>query len=295
MYSFLFSTEEFSGWNILKKLQFTQFGLVSVLSPYEPEVMGVLYNPAMLGNLNYSYVYLVSEVGVLDDKFGGLFYGEKTGRVLAMLGVVYYYGGIAELYWIENDVLKKREVTAQKDILYVVSYEYDVYENLFFGVNLKAANSVLAEEYSAYSYVADVGMVYSPLKNFYFSYSFKNLGVANKFLQEQDCLPILGHFGCGVLFGEEKLYFLSSLGVDYFYYENKFVPQVGVEFKYKTLSFNCGYKFDVSDFDFLVGVRFVKNNVILGYGFVPSKYFGFSHRLSFTYRFGVVKRYLNNF
>jgi hypothetical protein len=155
-----------SGWSIFRKLQSAQFKSISATTPGYANVSGMIYNPAIASTFEEKQLFLMSEKGFSDDMLHGMLFETPLKVWTIAGGLIYYDAGEVELNWVENGALQTTTVSLQKDILGMVSFSRWITENMHAGITLKAANSELAQRYSARAYAADVGWVYSPAKWF---------------------------------------------------------------------------------------------------------------------------------
>ena len=167
-----------AGWGIFKRVQSVQFGGIAATAPSNGSVTGILYNPAALGRTQAREVAFMSEQGLADDRFGSIIYTHPAGNSVFGVAAAYYDAGTAELNWVDGTGVHTRDVSAQKDMLGVISFAHRPSDRLSLGVSLKAASSELAEQYAAYAYAADAGMMYLPTSNLAFSLAVQYVGTS---------------------------------------------------------------------------------------------------------------------
>jgi hypothetical protein len=275
-----------AGWPIFKKAQPTQFRSLAAVNPTHSEFAGVLFNPAMLGVRNGSEVYVLSEIGFADDKFGGLFYGTPLRHGVLSAGVVYYDVGSIGLNWMEGGNLQSKSVKAQQDVMGVISYAGRLSSKLYGGLSLKAAQSQLVERESAMAFAADAGLLYVPSKALSFALAAQNIGTSTAFVEKADPLPASVMMGVSHT-GQFKSAFVKT-GVDATYnvVDGKIYPDAGVELGAGPLSVNAGYRFLMDDANWHFGMGFTMKNITFAYAMAPGSYLNTSHRVSIGYRFG---------
>lgn len=119
-----FSKAGKSGWMILRKARSAKFKSITVtpVMAVRGDLAGVFYNPAVLSLNQYREIFVLTEIGLASDMFGGVVYGHPFKKSCLAGGFVYYNAGKIELNWLEGSTLKTEEVTAQKDLLAIISY-----------------------------------------------------------------------------------------------------------------------------------------------------------------------------
>ncbi len=274
-----------SGWVIFKKARSTQFKGISSAAPYNGDISGFLFNPAILGIDKKKEILFVTELGPVGDKSGSLIYGIPLKRNFIAGSIMYYDAGTAELNWLENGELKTKDVCAQRDIMAAVSYMYKVKDYLLAGLSLKSATSRLAEMHSAYAFAGDLGMLYMPRRNIVLSCSFQNIGSTTKFIDKNASLPTAGYIGAGYHYALKNNYMVFTAGATYYKNESEIVTDAGIEIGRDNYSINAGYRFSVEELNLHTGFKLEVNSILLGYAFVPGVYLEPTHRISISYQF----------
>jgi hypothetical protein len=282
-----------SGWTILDKAQSARFGTVNLLSYAGNDLSSMLYNPSLLVTKSRRELFFISELGFVDDKFGGLVYAEPLTGGVASFGIVYYDAGQIELNWIENGEVMSENVSAQKDLLGVFSYGFKFEDDLLLGASLKLASSEIAQKASAFAVAMDFGGFYSQSENLYFSAALRNLGAASKFIDSSNSLPASLYTGCGYYYSWMEYFFMPALGFAYNFTDSVIVPETGFEFGYSLFSFNLGYRFNVEESNLHLGFNVKWNDMNFGYAFVPGSELGSIHRVNIGYKFGETHNYDN--
>ncbi|PKM92708.1 MAG: hypothetical protein CVU80_01945 [Elusimicrobia bacterium HGW-Elusimicrobia-4] len=275
-----------SGWTIFRKAQSAKFKVMTTVVAVRGDLSGVFYNPAVLGNNTQREIFFISELGLTEDKFGGLVYGEplKNGAVAA--GVVYYDAGQMELNWLDGEEVKTDNVSAQRDLLGMLSYGHKFSDKLFGGATLKFASSKIAELESAIAYCGDLGVFYLPTERLSVSAAVQNLGSSTKFFEKKNPLPSSGYIGSGYFYKLGNCYLLPGVGVTYNLEDEELIPEAGIEFGYDFVSINIGHKFNVEEANLHFGFGLNWKNIDFGYAYIPGLYLNTIHRLSVGYRFG---------
>jgi len=190
-----------------------------------------------------------------------------------------------ELNWIENGVLNSNTVIAQKDMMGVIAFQYQLCRALSLGISLKAASSEIAQQYTAYAYAADAGLVYLPLNDLSISLAVQNMGTATKFIQQANSLPTGLYGGCGYVFRSHDVYFLPTAGVTILVNDQQSVPEAGLEIGHGSISVNAGYRNFPGESNIHLGVELVWNAFTFGYAFLPGTHLDSVNRLSVVYQF----------
>lgn len=278
-----------AGWGIFKRVQSAQFGGIASAAPVNGSVTGMLYNPAALGRTQSREVAFISEQGIDEDRFGSIIYTHPAGTSVFGVAAAYYDAGTAELNWVDGSGLHTEDVSAQKDMLGVVSFAHRPSSRLSLGISLKAASSELAEQYSAYAYAADAGMMYLPANNLALSLAVQNVGTSSAFIEKANPLPTGVYAGCGYQARTGAVTISPAAGVTYLVEDEQTVPEAGVEIGYGTIAINAGYRSYTGESTLHVGFELALQNLSFGYAFLPGNRLDTVHRLSMGYRFNAVK------
>ena len=274
-----------SGWPIFKKAQAVNTRGLTATTPAYSSMLGLFYNPAVLGTKYQREAFLISESGFAGDRLGGLIYGEPTKKGMIAGGLIGYDAGSIELNWMESGELKSQNVSAQRDLMGILSYGYRYRPNLFLGGTVKAATSNIAERASATAFAADLGALYMPSDKTYVSAALQNLGTSSKFINEENPLPTSGYLGGGYTAGIKDYKLLTGAGVTYNMVDQKFIPEMGVEMRYSFISMSLGYRFNMAESVLQMGLGVTWDNIEFGYAYVPGIYLDSTHRVNISYRF----------
>ncbi len=281
-----------TGWWIFRRPQSTKHKSLTTVAAVRGDLSGVFFNPAILATMNQKEIFFITELGLAQDTFGGLLYGQPVKlhtSVGISAGVVYYDAGKETLYYIENGVEKSRTVSLQRDLLGIISYGQkivDITGPVYFGGTLKFANSTVAELKSANAFAFDLGILFLPKENIGISLAVQNVGSATKFINKAEELPTSVWFG-GSYSNKitENSYIGLGFEVPYIVKEERFLPSVGIEYSIGQFMVNLGYRFGAKDSLFHIGLGLTINKIDLGYSFIPAQYLAHTHRLSFGFRF----------
>jgi hypothetical protein len=274
-----------SGWPIFRKAEAVNTRGITANTPAYSSMLGLFYNPALLGSKYQREVFLISESGFAGDRLGGLIYGEPTKKGMISGGIIGYDAGTIELNWMENGELMSQNASAQRDLMGILSYGYRYRPNLYLGASVKAATSNIAERASANAFAADLGALYLPSDKTYVSASVQNLGTSTKFINEENPLPTSGYLGGGYTAKIKDYKLLTGAGVTYNFVDQKAIPEVGVEMRYSFISMSLGYRFNMEESVMQMGLGINWNNIEFGYAYVPGIYLDSTHRVNVSYRF----------
>ena len=270
-----------SGWTIFNKAQSARFRAISAASPVAGDLSGVFYNPAVLGTDKRKEIFFLSELGASEDKLGGVVYGQPLKNGMLAIGAVYFDAGMMELNWIDDfgNILTEN-VTAQRDIMGLVSYGHRFSDKFYGGVTAKAATSEIAQRDSAFAYAGDAGILFSPANGLYLAAAVQNAGGSTKFTDKTNPLPTSGYVGGGYGIKHGSLSVFPAAGVTYDSIDKEVLPEAGVELGFGLLSLNAGYRFNVSESNFHIGLGLNTKNFDFGYAYIPGVYLNASHRFS---------------
>lgn len=292
----VFSQTASTGWWIFRRTESAKPVSLTTLVGARSDLSGVFYNPSVLGEITQKEIYMISELGIANDTFGGLMYGHplnigKGGGFSA--GVVYYDAGKTNLFYMENGQEKERDVTIQRDVLGLLSYGQKISNRLSGGITIKLANSNIAEVKSASAFGCDFGGMYLlPVKGMSASLALQNLGVSTEFLEKKDQLPTKLRFGCGYVLNLMKNSSLD-LGLEFPYIisEKRVSTSMGLEYSIGIFSANLGYSFALDGAALQAGFGLVlRDSIEINYSFTPAKYLSDTHRFSVGYKFGTLAK-----
>ncbi|MBN2407903.1 MAG: hypothetical protein JXJ19_09430 [Elusimicrobia bacterium] len=280
-----------TGWSVFRKARSAKFKPITVtpVMAVRGDLSGAFYNPAVLAMNIRKEIFFLSELGITDDMFGGVVYGHPLKDSAIAGGIIYYDAGEIELNWLDRDGdLQSEEVSAQKDVLGLVSYGRKVRDNICLGGTVKFATSKLVERESANAYAFDVGALYLPKKyeNLSLTGSLQNLGMSTKFVDKANPLPVSAFVGAGYWYDLSNDYYLTP-GFDFTYLvaEERVVPELGFELGRDPMSINFGYQF-TSEGAWHLGFTLLKNDYDIAYAYLPGLRLESTHRISVGVRFG---------
>lgn len=274
-----------SGWWIFRRPQSTTPKALVTVAAVRGDLSGVIYNPSLCATMNQREVFFFSEIGIGDDAFGGLLYGQPLGSNSGVaVGVVHYDSGRVLLSWSENGVLKSREVTAQRDTLGTISYGREL-NRFFVGATLKFATSTIAEKNSAQAYAMDLGSVFQPREDLWLSLVGQNIGFSTEFKRRREELPTSLSLGGSYLIRVKGRGLNLNTELPYIIIEKRLTPSVGLGFITDIVSVNLGYRFNVEEAILHIGAGISLKGIDLGYAFIPGRYLPNTHRLTVGYRF----------
>ncbi len=274
-----------AGWPIFRRAEAANTRGLASTSPGYSSLMGLFYNPAAIAGKKEREALIISESGFIGDKLGGIMYGQPLKNGMIAGGLIGYDAGQIELNWMENGELKSENASAQRDLLGILSWGYQHSDKLQLGASFKAATSNIAERSSAQAYAMDAGVVYQPASGCFVSAAFQNFGLATKFIEKANPLPMTAYVGGGYTASVRDYHLLSGAGVSYNIVDEKTVPQAGFELRYSMISLNVGYKFNTQESMLHMGLGVRWDNVEFGYSYVPGVYLDTTHRMNISYRF----------
>lgn len=276
-----------TGWWIFRRPQSTKPKAITTVAAVRGNLPGVFYNPCILGTITEREIFFLTELGLAQDSFGGLIYGQPIGSEAGIsTGFVYYDAGKMTLYWIENNNEQSREVSAQRDILGFVSYAHKIGKMAVIGANVKFANSKIAEEKDASAVACDLGLMLFTSESLSLSFAAQNLGVSTKFVSRAEELPASIWFGSAY---NKKIsansYLVVGFELPYIMKESKIIPSIAIEYGTGLIEFNVGYWFGSEEPVIHTGFGITISNFDFGYAFIPAKYLSHAHRLNLGCRF----------
>jgi len=118
LFTNLFAQAGSTGWWIFRRPQSTKPKALTTVAAIRGDLSGIFYNPAVLGTIQQKEFFAMSELGMAQDAFGGLLYGQPIGEKSGLTaGIVYYDAGRTTLYYIDAGQERERTVAIQRDIL----------------------------------------------------------------------------------------------------------------------------------------------------------------------------------
>jgi hypothetical protein len=287
----IFSEIGSTGWWIFRRPQSTKPRALTCVAAIRGDLSGVFYNPSILGTIEQREIFMISELGLAKDTFGGILYGMPIGKKSGLAaGVVYYDAGKETLYYMESGKTEptERTVTIQRDILGMVSYGRKFTDFILSGLTVKFANTNIAEVKEATAFALDVGMVYfTKIDGLTISFVGQNIGSSTKFLNRSDELPMSVAVGSSYsMILNKRSYLNFGFETPYIIKEQRLLPSVGIEYGFEQVSINLGYRFAAQDSVFNFGIGISIKNFDIGYAFIPAVYLSPTHRLSIGYKFG---------
>jgi len=279
-----------SGWSMLRKIfspKPKSIGVTAVVG-VRGDLSAVFYNPAALSYNQNREIFLLTEYNPETGLTGGVVYGHPMKNSSLNFGLAYYNAGQMKLAWLENDEIKEKSVTAEQDILSLVSYGVILNKYLSVGLTVKAATSKLFELASATALAGDFGFVFMPnLGKLSIAGGVQNIGTSSKFVKEKDNLPFSIFGALGYAFYSKKypnLYISPGINATYLKEDKKFIPDFGIEIGYVPISLSLGYQIN-DESNFSIGITYLKEKYDIAYSYVLGVYLHSAHRLGIGYRF----------
>ncbi len=291
---FVFSQSGYSqgkvGWSIFRKLisPKVKSSATTVSLGVRGDLSGVFYNPSVLGYNIHRELFLFSEIGQDSGTSGGLIYGHPLGKSSIAFGVAYYNAGKMTLSWLDDGVLKEENVTAQQDVLGLVSYGMKMNDFISVGATLKGATSQFFGKASAVAFAGDTGVAVAPhLGTLSLTASVQNMEFfSSKFVNTKNKLPFSGYAAANYVFfikGFDQAYVAPGVDVTYLVKDQKFIPDFGLEIGYDPFSLSLGYQLNDEN-SFNIGAIYLRPQYDVAYSFVLGQYLNPAHRISIGYR-----------
>ncbi|MBU1262229.1 PorV/PorQ family protein [bacterium] len=246
-------------------------------------VNAIYWNPAGLVSLEskeFTGYYLD---GLVDANYKFMGYAQPMRFGVIGCGISNLDGGKATIY---NTDGTTKNVTAQTDYIFMISYANKVRENLSFGGNIKLIQSELGETSKADAFACDLGGLYNiPAKNLKIGVAIQNMGTEIKYEEEGDPLPLNIKLGTAYRFNNLLLALDINKPI-----ENKLRFNIGGEYWIaKIMALRAGYKFKQegsgSDTGLTAGIGFKISNYRFDYAYVPYGNLDNTHQVSLTARF----------
>ena len=162
------------------------------------DINTIYWNPAGLARIERAELSMTHALWLQDITYSNLAYGRHAlgGTIGAALNSL-ITGGIQKA---DNTGLRLAESYDMSDIMGLVSYARR-WNKLALGVNLKYISSRIEEE-RAYSYAADMGVLYSGFRpwdrKMTVGMSVQNLGTKATYVSESNPLPVTVRAGCSL-------------------------------------------------------------------------------------------------
>jgi hypothetical protein len=265
-----------TGWQVFNRVWSIRSNLANIYSEYKDLTIN-FYNPALLGDIKSQQVGSIYESGLFEDNLFGLFYARPIKNSCFVLGIMNYNVGESELLWIENGEEHSRKVVLQEDFLSLLSYSRPIVEKIRLGINLKFANSKIAEDVSPYACVTDVGVMYLLSKNIVFSSVLNNFGLSGKFLDRVEELPSSFLFDIGYFLSYRNYMFFINGETSYIFNENRVVSLLGLEIARDIVGITISYRVGVEELPFRIGFFVAVRNLMIGYTYIPAKWLNSVH------------------
>jgi hypothetical protein len=229
------------------------------------------YNPAGTAGLARPELETTYLHGIAEDDFGFLGYAHPLSRATVAAGMLYYHGGSVIL---RPAAGPQQEVTAQQDMVGLVSLGVPLGFGLCAGGTAKLYRLELAEQARASGFAGDLGALWrTPLKGLNVGASLQNLGPDVKFEQASDPLPMATRFGASYEFSLAGLRYIQQGGFGFSHFlvtadglkprdGRNILPATGLEMgmslsEASDMALRFGYLFerDIANFTFGVGFR----------------------------------------
>jgi len=219
------------------------------------DVSCIYYNPAGLATLRGGQSTFAYQTGIADDSFGVVNFGFPGAKSAFAGSFIYYNAGNIELIDISGN---SKTVKAQQDYLASLSYGRNLFGNFSVGLSGKVLQSTLVEDFSATTFCADFGGLYSG-NNFSLGAAVQNIGSGLKYDSEADPLP--KNIRTGVSYRANNL----TMGFDIVKpNDGDMKKNIGMEFLLgKSFALRAGYKsgYDLSSLTFGFGIKLKKINI----------------------------------
>jgi len=230
-------------------------GMGEAYTAVADDINAIYFNPAGLTLLNKREIGVLYMSDVTDAFYSSVGFVQPFEKI-GVLGIsfILYSGGIIEINNLDGTSADKR---AQDDYVVTISYARNVIKNLSAGANIKVLRSTLVEQYTAYSYAADIGVLYN-LGNLNMGISVQNIGTPIIYKEKPDPLPLKIKVGAAYKMkvdGDNSLTMAFDVNKPY---DNIFQENIGVEYWFKNIfAVRSGYKFGYDSSSFTLGGGFV--------------------------------------
>ncbi len=279
------------GWVLLEKVR--ELNTEGMLSQSKTcgSLSGVLYNPAYLGVNKLHELELASESGFADDRLTRIMYGRPMLGGEVMAGAAYYDAGSVDLNWVDNNTMQTQTVSLEKDSMAMFAYGRKLCNNLYGGINIKAASSQIAEAQTAKAYAADIGAMLELSPHVMLSAALLNSGTATKFIDESDPLPQTGSLA--VLYNTslgQHMSLAMGAGAANSLVNGKSTYTTGASLRYGAVSVNADCSVQDSQQSLTYGGSVNFGNYMFGLSFTQTSYIDNIQRLTLGVRFGSPKQ-----
>ena len=286
IFNFIECSTGSTGWIIFRKAQSPKPRSITSVVAIRGDLSGVLYNPSVLATVQQKEIFTIVELGITEDKVAGVIYAHPFNDSAISVALLNYDAGKMTLYWIEGGQEKEREVTAQNDLLGMFSYGRKFTEKLNIGITAKFATSNIAETATANAFAIDLAASYVLTEKFVVSLAGQNFGTTTKYFDREEKLPTSIWFALGYTTTLAKqLNFCAGVDVPYIIDEGRVTPSIGIEVAKHPVGVFFGYRLNVEESIFNIGLSISIKRFDLSYAFLPSKWLNSVHRLSFGFRF----------
>lgn len=279
--SFAEASRGSTGWIIFRKLQSTKLpDLVS------SDLSDSLYNPSALAKVAKRELLTTAELGLTEDRFAGIIYAHPIKKSAISFGILHYDAGKITFYYLESEEEKEKTVKAQNDLLFMVSYGRVLTDKLCIGLTTKFVKSKIAEISEATAFAVDTGGLYFVTDSLVLTAGVYNLGTSSKFLNIAEKLPLslsTAIFYTAKLY--RHFYFRWCIDLTYIIYETLFSPIVSIGVGGLGVDIFFGYKFNVEEGSFRVGINLSLKDFEVSYVFIPTSLLDSAHRMSFGIKF----------
>ncbi len=247
------------------------------------------YNPAGLSNfedIEFSATHLK---GFMDINYESICYVHPIKKIGTLgASIIVLLGGDMEVW--EYTLLDVKK--AEQDFMFTLSYGKELgslikaCKGLSLGLNFKMIYSILLEEYDAFAYTFDFGMLYKLLDDkLSIGLCVQNLGGELRYEEAGDPLPLTIGFG-----GSYKLILFENCDIlaafDIRYFEDKWREHIGLEYSVIEMVYlraGCKFGYDISAVT--AGLGYNSGLYQLDYSFGLMRDLEHNHRVSLTIRF----------
>lgn len=278
----LFSSTGKSGFIILRRTQSSKPKSLTTVGAVRGDLSGIFYNPAIISTLKGNEIFFMAETGLIEDvRQAGLIWGTGFKNFGISVGVVNFDAGEEELYsYTPGYGITKRTLSLQNDTMFIFNYG-GIIKNILIGGNIKYVHSRMVETKTNSAVVTDLSLM-SWIGKLNYTFSIQNLGISEKFLTDAETLPTTLMLGFLTNVGN----FYGGINFDYLFPENRFLSQVGLEYKFfRFISIACAYQHGVTDGNVIAGLYLTFPRFDLGYSFTFHRVLLPVHRLTLGIRF----------
>ncbi len=296
-----------SGWPIFRQPSAPRPSSLTATAGIEGDLSGALVNPASLCVLRGGKLETFGERGVGQDGLGGLLAAVPlaggSGGVLAA-GALYDTAGSMDLSWFDpvTKVEQKKTVSAQRDMVGLLSYARPLGRRFGVGATLKGGSSRIAEAMESTAWATDAGVlwrVFTAQRGSAGSWwqetiqdqltvgaSVRNLGKAGAFLKEDARLPTLGTLGVAYARRSKSWAVTAGVAGDYLLPESRWEGGAALEAGTPAVGVLAGYRRAGPDGFWTLGGTVRLGRLEAAYAWQPSKFLVDAHRVSLAWQFG---------